>query len=211
MFYFVKNPRWLAWLFPKFVWRQPSDERILYLTFDDGPIPEVTPFVLENLARYGAQATFFVVGDNVRKHPQIFEQLRAAGHAVGNHTFNHLNGWQTDRDVYLKNVEQCNALVPSPLFRPPYGKLTPAQASFLKKKYRIVLWDVLAGDFDTTISKEKCLENVLKNISSGSIVVLHDSLKAEEKLRFVLPRLLEKLSGEGWRFERLNDDLQLSD
>lgn len=201
--YLAKTPRLLQNLLHRYTWHIPTSEKVIFLTFDDGPIPEETPWVLATLKSFGAKATFFCVGDNVRKHPDIFQQILAEGHAVGNHTFNHLKGWGTETSDYLKNVEQCAEMVPSPLFRPPYGKLKPSQTRLLASRFRIVMWDVLSGDFDPAISPEQCLKNVLENIQPGSIVLFHDSLKAEERMRFALPRVLEKLGGEGWKFERL--------
>jgi len=185
------------------MWHVPTSEKVLFLTFDDGPIPEATPWVLDILHAYGAKATFFCVGDNVRKYPDIFQRILAEGHAVGNHTFNHLKGWGTETSDYLENVERCAEMVSSPLFRPPYGKLKPSQTRLLKSQYRIVMWDVLSGDFDPKISPEKCLQNVLENVQPGSIVLFHDSVKAETRMRFALPKVLEKLKSEGWRFEKV--------
>ena len=201
--YLVKSPRLLQALAPSLTWHIPTDEKVLYLTFDDGPIPGVTPFVLAELRRFGAQATFFCVGDNVRKHPDVFAQILAEGHTVGNHTFNHLNGWKTPLAPYLENVAACAQLVGSQLFRPPYGRLRRAQRKALEGQYRIVMWDVLSGDFDLNISGETCLENVLQNALPGSIIVMHDSLKAEPRLRFALPRVLEHFAGQGYAFEAL--------
>jgi len=202
--YLVKTPAFIQNLFPNFTWRIPTQEKVLYLTFDDGPIPEVTPWVLEQLAAYNAKATFFCVGDNVKKYPTIFRQLTEDGHSVGNHTFNHLNGWATDKMDYFHNIRHCAKLVDSDLFRPPYGRLKPRQAQFLQRHYRIVMWDILSGDFDPNISEEQCYDNIVKKAEAGSIVVLHDSLKAEEKLRAVLPRILAYYQAQGFRFEALN-------
>lgn len=201
--YLVKTPKLVQALMPAYLWHLPTAEKILYLTFDDGPIPEVTPWVLERLQAFDAKATFFCVGENVQRHPAVFRQLLSEGHSAGNHTFNHLNGWHTENLAYFHNVRHCARLVNSNLFRPPYGRLLPAQRAFLERHYRIVMWDVLSGDFDPDISPEQCLENVLTHAQPGSIVVLHDSLKAEAKLHFVLPRLLEHFSEEGYRFEAL--------
>lgn len=198
--YLVKTPKIVQALRPAYLWRVPTAERVLYLTFDDGPIPEVTPWVLDLLQQHQAKATFFCVGDNVRRHPGIFQQLLAAGHAVGNHTYHHLNGWHTGNLLYFHDVRRCARLVQSRLFRPPYGRLLPRQRSFLERHYRIVMWDVLSGDFDAALPPEMCLRNVLDHAEPGSIVVFHDSLKAERRLRYVLPRVLEHFAGEGWRF-----------
>ncbi|MFN4256636.1 MAG: polysaccharide deacetylase family protein [Saprospiraceae bacterium] len=201
--YLVKSPRLLQALAPSLLWHVETQEKVLYLTFDDGPIPDVTPFVLGELRRFGARATFFCVGDNVQKHPDIFAQILAEGHTVGNHTFNHLNGWKTPLEPYLENVAACAQLVDSQLFRPPYGRLRRAQRKALEGQYRIVMWDVLSGDFDLNIAGEQCLENVLQNALPGSIIVMHDSLKAEPRLRFALPRVLEHFSEAGYVFEEL--------
>lgn len=203
--YLVKTPQFIQNLFPNYTWRIPTDEKRVFLTFDDGPIPEVTPWVLEQLAAYDAKATFFCVGDNVRKFPEVFAQVKAAGHAVGNHTFNHLNGWSTENVAYFHNVRHCANLIDSALFRPPYGRMKPKQAQFLQRHYRIVMWDILSGDFDPTITPEQCLDNVLHNVSPGAIIVFHDSLKAQDKLTYVLPQVLATLSGQGYTFEALND------
>jgi len=201
--YAVKTPSIIQRFFPNFLWRFPTQEKVLYLTFDDGPIPEVTPWVLETLKQFEAKATFFCVGDNVRKHPKILDQLITEGHRIGNHTFHHLDGWKSKKEDYLEDVEKCSKTLNSNLFRPPYGHLRPKQVIVLRKHYQIVLWDILSGDFDPKISKEKCLKNILDNAKKGSIVVFHDSLKAEEKLRFVLPRVLKYYQNLGFRFEKI--------
>ena len=199
--YLIKTPKLVQTLMPGYTWRLPTSEKILYLTFDDGPIPELTPWVLETLQRYGAHATFFCVGENVQRHPELFRRLLAEGHSVGNHTHNHLNGWHTDHVDYVRNVRRCARLVPGPLFRPPYGRLLPRQRAFLERHFRIVMWDVLSGDFDPALSGEKCYENIVENAVPGSIIVLHDSRKAEPRLRYLLPRLLEHFSALGYRFD----------
>lgn len=203
--YLVKTPQIIQNLFPNFTWKIPTDEKVVYLTFDDGPVPMVTPWVLEQLKNYGAKATFFSVGDNIRKYPDVFKQVLSEGHAVGNHTFNHLNGWTTENIPYFHNVRHCANRMDSVLFRPPYGRLKPKQAQFLQRHYRIVMWDVLSGDFDPKISSEQCLANVVDNAEPGSIIVFHDSVKAEDKLREVLPQVLEHFTAEGYQFGKLNE------
>lgn len=201
--YLVKTPKLVQRLLPGCLWRMDTPERVLYLTFDDGPIPEVTPWVLDTLARFNARGTFFCVGDNVRRYPAVYARLLAEGHAVGNHTFHHLDGRRTGNRRYFRDVQQCARLVHSPLFRPPYGSLTFRQGRALEKRYRIVMWDVLSGDFDPALSPVQCLRQVMEKVERGSIVVFHDSLKAAPRLYHALPRLLEDLSAQGWRFEAL--------
>ena len=201
--YLVKTPALLKWFYPGLTWNKSRIEKLLYLTFDDGPIPEVTPFVLKTLAQYQAKATFFCIGDNVQKHPDIFEAVKAGGHAIGNHTFNHLRGWDTDDDVYVANVQKCNQLVAAKLFRPPYGRAKKSQLAVLKKQYEVVMWDVLSGDFDTDLSPQKCYQNVVDKSSKGSIVVFHDSLKAWPRLEFALPKALAYWQDKGYSFKSL--------
>lgn len=203
--YLVKTPQLIQNLFPNFTWRIPTMEKVVYLTFDDGPIPEVTPWVLEQLAAYNAKATFFCVGENIQKHPEVFQQVVDEGHAVGNHTYNHLSGWATDNIPYFHNIRHCANQVQTVLFRPPYGRIKPKQAQFLARHYRIVMWDILSGDFDSKISPEQCLHNVVSNVNPGSIVVFHDSLKTEGKLSYVLPKVLEHFSALGYQFGSLNE------
>lgn len=203
--YLVKTPKVIQNLFPNFTWQIPTQEKSLYLTFDDGPIPEVTPWVLETLARYDAKATFFCVGENIRKHPETFQQVVDAGHAVGNHTFHHLSGWNTENIAYFHDIRHCANQVKSVLFRPPYGRLKPKQAQFLQRHYRIVMWDVLSGDFDPNLSPEQCYRNVVKSAQPGSIVVFHDSLKARENLEYALPKVLEFFAEQGYSFGKLNE------
>lgn len=206
MFYFVKTPRWLQILYGDCIWKMPTDQKKIYLTFDDGPHESATPFVLEQLKEYGAKATFFCIGKNVVEQPLLYEQIVSAGHAVGNHTFNHLNGWQTSDSVYLDDISKTKKYVDSTLFRPPYGRASRFQIKLLSSSdYRLktIMWTVLSGDFDEAITEEKCLRNVLKNAGSGSIVVFHDSNKAYAKLVFALPKVLAYFTGRGYRFEKI--------
>ena len=201
--YLVKTPKLVQALLPAYLWRIPTREKVLFLTFDDGPIPEVTPWVLELLQAYDAKATFFCVGENVRRHPAIFQQLLNAGHSVGNHTYNHLNGWYTENRAYVNNVRHCARVVKSNLFRPPYGRLLPRQRTFLQQHFQIVMWDVLSGDFDFRQTAAQCLENVCANAQAGSIIVFHDSIKTNDKLRVLLPQVLEYFARKDFRFAAL--------
>lgn len=206
MFYFIKTPQWVMNFFSKCVWEMPSHEKVIYLTFDDGPHPEATSFVLNTLKDYNAKATFFCIGKNVLDQPALYERIITEGHAVGNHTFNHLNGWKTADSVYMENIAKAKNYIDSSLFRPPYGKITPFQLRLLaKEKFKLipVMWTVLSGDFDAKLSKESCLENVLTTTNNGSIVVFHDSQKALVKLQFVLPKFLNYFKQKGFRFEQI--------
>lgn len=206
--YFTKTPRWLKKLFPKgLVWDMPADgEPTVYITFDDGPHPNATPFALQQLNKYHAKATFFCVGDNVTKYPAIYEQVVQQGHAIANHTFNHMNGWKTENDIYLQNINKAQKHINSNLFRPPYGLIKRSQARQLKRKYpewKIVMWSVLSGDFDRDLSPEKCLENVLRHINPGSIVLFHDSEKAWDRMSYALPHVLAYCQEKGWKMKEL--------
>jgi len=213
-FYFVKTPKFLQKLFPNYYWKENTHDKVIYLTFDDGPVPEITPWVLQKLASYKAKATFFCVGDNIAKYPDIFKLIKEENHSIGNHTFNHLKSWKTSTFSYIENVEKTSKEIDkyidqktsndTLLFRPPYGKIKKSQANILLKKgYKIIMWNVLSGDFDTTLSKENCLNNVLKNTESGSVVVFHDSEKSFKNLEFVLPKVLENFTKRGYSFKSL--------
>lgn len=197
-------------IFSNYIWDVSNTDKKVYLTFDDGPIPEVTEWVLSELKKHKAKATFFCIGDNVKKHPEVLKKVFADGHSVGNHTFNHLNGWKTATEDYIENSILCEKgldnfdIKSKKLFRPPYGKIKPSQSKILRKLgYKIIMWDVISYDFDTTISKEQCLENVLKNVKTGSIIVFHDSKKAFANLEYVLPRTLQFLKEKGFVCEKL--------
>ena len=205
--YLVNTPQYVQALFPGLTWKMPQETREIYLTFDDGPIPQVTPWVLDILRQYDAKATFFCVGDNVRKNPGIFDLVIDEGHSVGNHTLNHLSGWATENISYFNNIRHCARMVHSGLFRPPYGKIRPSQVLFLQRHYRIIMWDVLSGDFDKDLSPEDCFQNVVQNAGAGSIVVFHDSLKAEANLRYALPLVLDHFTNLGYTFSALKQEV----
>lgn len=190
-------------LYPDSIWRIPvPNKKCVYLTFDDGPIPEVTPWVLDVLDQYNVKATFFCVGDNVRKYGHIFEELKRRGHAVGNHTFNHLQGWQNRSIKFLHNTKQADDLIHSNLFRPPHGHMIYPQPSLLKKSgYKIIMWDVVTRDYSRFMNPEQVLENVKKYCRDGSIIVFHDSLKAEVNMKYALPKAIEWLIEQGYSFE----------
>lgn len=183
--------------------RVRTREKVLYITFDDGPIPEVTPWVLDTLKAFGAKATFFCIGANIDRHPQLFSRLVAEGHAIGNHTYNHISGWATTRFSYLRDSLRCQELTRTELFRPPYGRITLGQARALSSRFQLVFWDVLSEDFDGRLEARKCLDNVIANSRPGSIIVFHDSLLAEERVRYALPRTLEHFAAKGYRFDAL--------
>lgn len=203
--YLVSAPKFVQWLFPKRIWHLPNTQNSVYLTFDDGPIREVTPWVLDLLQEYKAKATFFCIGENIARHPALFLRILQEGHSIGNHTQHHLRSTKTNAKTYLENISQATeqakrtAGVDFQYFRPPYGKLSTSKAlKIIKKGYKIVMWDTLSADFDMNISEEKCLKNVVNNLQVGSIVVFHDSLKAEKNLRYALPRTLEFIKQKGW-------------
>lgn len=202
--YSIKTPSIIKRIFSKYTWCFSSTKKEIFLTFDDGPTPEVTEFVLEQLKHYNAKATFFCVGKNVKCHHNIYEEILKEGHAVGNHTFNHLNGYKTKNQEYIENVKQASAHIHSNLFRPPYGKLKSSQGKILLQEgYQIIMWDVLSGDFDTSISPQKCLQNVINSTNSGSIIVMHDSNKAKERIYYALPKILEHFSKKGYKFKAI--------
>jgi len=202
--FLAKTPTIIKKYYPKLIWDLPNDDNKIYLTFDDGPVPEITGWVLDLLMEHNIKATFFCIGDNVNKHSQIYQRILAEGHAVGNHTYNHLNGWKTSKGEYIKNVIECQKVVGSKLFRPPYGRIKKPQLNTLSLRYKIVMWDVLSGDFDENLTPKKCYENVVENTVSGSIIVFHDSLKAERNLKYALPKAVEYLMTKGFVFEKLN-------
>ena len=206
--YWTKTPGWLRMLYPQRVWHIPTQEKVLYLTFDDGPHPEATPFVLEALKQFQAKATFFCIGKNVQAHPELYQRLLQDGHAVGNHTQTHVNGWKTSDDQYWQNVLEAKKYIGSDWFRPPYGRMRSSQSRLLRKKFpnlRIAMWEVLSGDFDESRHGDWCAKQVIKHAGPGSIVVFHDSAKAFDRLSVCLPQVLQWFNSHGFRFERLPD------
>jgi peptidoglycan/xylan/chitin deacetylase (PgdA/CDA1 family) len=207
----IKVPKIIKHLFFNQVWNIPNSENTIYLTFDDGPTPEITEKVLEILDKNQIKATFFCIGDNVRKHPEIVQKIISKQHSVGNHTYSHLKGWNTPTKTYISNTEACRmklnsqfTIQNSQIFRPPYGKISPWQSYELRKLgYKIIMWDVVSKDYDASISAEMCYENVIKNVSSGSIIVFHDSLKAKENMFNSLEKTIETLKNKGFNFEKI--------
>lgn len=189
----------------------PTDAKEIFLTFDDGPVPGPTEFVLDTLRSFSAYATFFCIGDNVQKHPDVFLKIVGAGHSIGNHTFHHMNGWKFNTEPYLQNVVRCEEVMEDsgitrlhekPLFRPPYGRITRSQINALNH-YRIIMWDVLSIDYNKNLSAEVCLRNTVRATRNGSVVVFHDSVKAEKNMRFALPRFLDHFSTQGYSFKAI--------
>ena len=191
-----KPPRFIRKLMPSLVWDIPCEECV-YLTFDDGPTPEITPWILGELERFGAKATFFCLGKNVERYPELYQSIIDGGHRVGNHSYSHAKGWETTARGYARNVERAARFIPGDLFRPPYGRISPQQARLLGLHYKIVMWNIISRDYSRQVSSEKCLENVTKHVRAGDIVVFHDSKKAFRNLRFALPGTLEYLSRHG--------------
>ncbi len=221
-FYWIKTNALIKKILSNYVWEIPNTANKIYLTFDDGPTPEITEWVLEELKKYNAKATFFCIGNNIEKYPDVFEKVINEGHSIGNHTFNHLNGWKTATEEYLENsiqwsdsrrqIAESRLQTPNEilktenchLFRPPYGKITASQSKKLRQLgYKIIMWDVLSADFDTSISKEKCLGNVIKNTKSGSIIIFHDSVKAFANLEYSLPKALKYWAAKGFLFDTI--------
>lgn len=210
----AKMPSFVKKFYPNYVWdlfpeKKRSSEKVLYLTFDDGPVPEATEFVLEELDKFNAKATFFCIGDNVERHPEIFKQVVNQGHSIGNHTQHHLEGWKTDTSVYIDNIQIAESFIKdhnsSKLFRPPYGRIKRQQGKqLIALDYKIIMWDVVAKDWRQDVSEKSCLANIVNNTSNRSIIVMHDSLKALNNVRYALPKLLEYFGDRGYRFERID-------
>ena len=211
MLYPNKTGNVFRYLMPACTWQSKTENKEIFLTFDDGPIPIVTEWVLDVLDEYDAKATFFCVGDNIAKHPTLFEKVFERGHAIGNHTYNHLKGWKTENEAYYANIQKWEDTITAlgfklnnkPLFRPPYGQISYAQSRHLRKYYEIVMWSIITGDFDKTLNKENCLRKSVQMSESGSVIVFHDSLKSEENIRYILPKYLEQVKDKGLSFSRM--------
>lgn len=202
----------LPFIFPRYTWKRQTNQKTVYLTFDDGPIPNVTEWVLDILRQYNVKATFFCIADNIRKHPHIFNRIIAEGHRVGNHTFNHLNGWKNENEYYLNNILLANEEISKHLildkqpllYRPPYGKIKKVQANnVLNNGYEIIMWSHLTKDYDKTITPEECYKRAITSMAPGSIIVFHDSIKASQNLYYALPKVIEYLLSEGYTLDCL--------
>lgn len=200
----VKIPKIIETLFPNFIWEIPSKEKVIYLTFDDGPTPEITDWVLDCLKDYNAKATFFCIGKNVKLHPKIYNRILEENHAIGNHTFNHLKGWKTKKTKYIEDVNKASCYINSALFRPPYGRIKSKQSKVLiDKGFKIVMWSVLSLDWDEKVSENQCYNNVIEKSEPGSIIVFHDSEKASRNMMYALPKTLDYFSKKGYTFKRI--------
>lgn len=194
--YLVKTPPFVQNIFSSLTWSYDSHDSV-YLSFDDGPDPACTPWVLDTLLQHDAKATFFCIGQNAERHPDLIKRIRDEGHAIGNHSYSHFSGWSSRTSNYIADVQKCDDILHSKLFRPPYGRLKPSQIRILIKQYKIIMWDVMSGDFDDKLSKEQCLANVTEIANRGSIVLLHDTQQCLEKLKYVLPKSLKLFDYEG--------------
>lgn len=199
----IKTPTLIQFFFPSLLWSKKRDKKILYLTFDDGPYNMLSPFILDELKKYKAKATFFYLGSKAEKYPQLIKRCKDENHKIGNHTYSHPNGWKTKNSRYYQDIEKANKLLNSNLFRPPYGRIKPSQINHLKKYYKIIMWDILSWDFDKKTSPEECYNNIINNTKSGSIIVLHENEKSAKTVKEVLPKILSYFSSQGFKFEKL--------
>ena len=210
--YLTKTPQVISTLFRNQVWSFSKEKKNIYLTFDDGPTPKITEWVLDTLKQYNAQATFFCIGKNIEQNPTVFKKIVEDGHAIGNHTYDHLNGWKSKKKDYINSVLKTEKIISGfiehsqKLFRPPYGRIRITQTNVLSKfNYKVIMWSVLSGDFDHEITSDQCLKNVINNANNGDIIVFHDSEKAYDKLQVVLPKTLEVLSEKGYSFKKIEN------
>ena len=199
----IKTPTLIQFFFPSLLWSKKRDKKILYLTFDDGPYNMLSPFILDELKKYKAKATFFYLGSKAEKYPQLIKRCKDENHKIGNHNYSHPNGWKTKNNRYYQDIEKANKLLNSNLFRPPYGRIKPSQINHLKKYYKIIMWDILSWDFDKKTSPEECYNNIINNTKSGSIIVLHENEKSAKNVKEVLPKILSYFSSQGFKFEKL--------
>ena len=199
----IKTPTLIQFFFPSLLWSKKRDKKILYLTFDDGPYNMLSPFILDELKKYKAKATFFYLGSKAEKYPQLIKRCKDENHKIGNHSYSHPNGWKTKNSRYYQDIEKANKLLNSNLFRPPYGRIKPSQINHLKKYYKIIMWDILSWDFDKKTSPEECYNNIINNAKSGSIIVLHENEKSAKTVKEVLPKILSYFSSQGFKFEKL--------
>ncbi len=199
----IKTPTLIQFFFPSLLWSKKRDKKILYLTFDDGPYNMLSPFILDELKKYKAKATFFYLGSKAEKYPQLIKRCKDENHKIGNHTYSHPDGWKTKNSRYYQDIDKANKLLNSNLFRPPYGRIKPSQINHLKKYYKIIMWDILSWDFDKKTSPEECYNNIIKNTKSGSIIVLHENEKSAKTVKEVLPKILSYFSSQGFKFEKL--------
>jgi len=199
----AKTPKIAKKTFPRLTWDKKTDKKVIYLTFDDGPTPEITIWILKQLSKYNAKATFFCLGKNVVLYPKLLDFIICEGHSVGNHTYNHLNAWETKKEKYINDIVSCEKVFHSKLFRPPYGKLKPGIRTQILKNHEIIMWDVMSYDFDKNISSEQCFQNVVKNAKEGSIIVFHGSVKAENNMKESLVKVLEFYTKKGFLFNAL--------
>ena len=199
----IKTPTLIQFFFPSLLWSKKRDKKILYLTFDDGPYNMLSPFILDELKKYKAKATFFYLGSKAEKYPQLIKRCKDENHKIGNHTYSHPNGWKTKNSRYYQDIDKANKLLNSNLFRPPYGRIKPSQINHLKKYYKIIMWDILSWDFDKKTSPEECYNNIINNTKSGSIIVLHENEKSAKNVKEVLPKILSYFSSQGFKFEKL--------
>jgi peptidoglycan-N-acetylglucosamine deacetylase len=197
----LSPPRFINRIFPSLIWSFPDEADGVFLTFDDGPTQDVTLWVLDQLKKYDAKATFFCLGKNVEMNPEIFERIKSDGHTIGNHTYSHLKGWATPIAQYVQDVDFANGFLKSKIFRPPYGRIKPSQFKILRNRYKIIMWDVLSMDYSKRVSPRRVANNVIRNLHPGAIIVFHDSKKAERNLRYALPRVLEAISQKGLKFK----------
>jgi peptidoglycan/xylan/chitin deacetylase (PgdA/CDA1 family) len=201
--HFVRPIFILKYIYPEAIWREDKNKNNIYLTFDDGPIPEITPWILDCLKEKNVKASFFCVGENIKKHPEIFNRLLDEGHVVGNHTYNHLRGWNTENKDYFDNINQCQELTRTNLFRPPYGRARKSQMKELAKDFKIVMWDVLTGDYDQEITPYECYKNCIDTTRNGRIIVFHDNIKAINNVKYALPKSIDYLIEQGYQFKTL--------